>query len=146
MKGIFSLLYVQCDAMLEPDPAVIVTPTTLLQSLIRLLELCSMYCTAGYSISSAYLNDLLMEVLLFSDWQYRFSSSTLSVSSIRQQFSAKENVQLSLWSVGFLKNISTFLSVPGEDPPDVQFFEGGYLFLGSEKGRSIQKMNYELQR
>ena len=78
--------------------------------------------------------------------QYKMASTALSVSSIRQQFSLKENIQLSMWSSNFLQNVSQYLTVPGEDEVDIQFFQGGYLFLASERGKAILEENYALQR
>ena len=68
------------------------------------------------------------------------------MASIRQQFSRKENIQLSLWSVQFLRSIAEHLSVPGEDPPDLQFIEGGYMFLATRVGEHQLRENYKLQR
>lgn len=74
------------------------------------------------------------------------ASTALSVASIRQQFSLKENIQLSMWSSNFLQSVSHHLTVPGEDKVDIQFFQGGYLFLASERGKPILQENYKLQK
>lgn len=78
--------------------------------------------------------------------QYKMASSALSVGSIRQQFSLKENIQLSMWSSTFLQSASHHLAVPVEDEVDIQFFQGGYLFLASERGKAILQENYALQK
>jgi FAD-dependent oxidoreductase domain-containing protein 1 len=80
------------------------------------------------------------------DSTYKMASAPLSVSSIRQQFSLVENIKLSQWSAQFLQNMSEHLSVPGEDLPDPQFIEGGYLFLAGDKGEHQMRENYKLQR
>ena len=52
---------------------------------------------------------------------------------------------MSLYSAHFLKNASTLLQVEGDDPPDPQFFEGGYLFLASPQGEGILRENFAVQ-
>ena len=73
------------------------------------------------------------------------ASSVLSVGSIRQQFSLKGNILLSLRSAKFLKDVSNHLSIDGEDKPDVQFVEGGYLFLATERGKDNLRRNHKEQ-
>jgi len=53
---------------------------------------------------------------------------------------------MSLYSSQFLKDIHHHLSIEGEEPPDVSFVEGGYLFLATEAGESIMRENYAVQR
>ena len=53
---------------------------------------------------------------------------------------------MSMYSCDFVKNIGQHLGIEGEDPPDVQFVEGGYLFLASEAGEEIMRENYVTQR
>jgi FAD-dependent oxidoreductase domain-containing protein 1 len=77
------------------------------------------------------------------DLQFKKASTALSVGSIRQQFSIKENIQMSLFGAEFLKNMGAF-GVQGEDC--VQFFEGGYLFLASAKGAPVLTRNTRLQQ
>lgn len=53
---------------------------------------------------------------------------------------------MSLYSSQFLKNIHHHLSIEGEDPPDVSFVEGGYLFLATEAGEATMRGNFAVQR
>lgn len=53
---------------------------------------------------------------------------------------------MSLYSSNFLKNVSTHLQVKGEDTPDIQFYEKGYLFLASEEGAETLRENHSLQK
>ncbi|KAL1123695.1 hypothetical protein AAG570_001468 [Ranatra chinensis] len=77
---------------------------------------------------------------------YRDSSTTLSVGGLRQQFSLKENIELSLYTADFFRNIKEHLSVKGGDPPDVQFNPSGYLFLSAEDTAHTLVENARLQR
>lgn len=83
-------------------------------------------------------------IVVEKDSTYKLSSTTLSVASIRQQFSTKENVEMSLYGVNFLRNISSFLSVDGE-PCSVDFRERAYLVLSTRDGLPTLKNNHDLQ-
>ncbi|XP_059960551.1 FAD-dependent oxidoreductase domain-containing protein 1 isoform X4 [Mesoplodon densirostris] len=65
---------------------------------------------------------------------------------MRQQFSLPENIQLSLFSVEFLRNINEYLAVVDDPPLDLQFNPSGYLFLASEEGATIMENNVKVQR
>ena len=66
------------------------------------------------------------------DPSYKYASSSLSASGIRQQFSLKENIDMSLYGTNFLQN-PALLAVDGI-APDYQFFQNGYLFLATNEG------------
>lgn len=80
------------------------------------------------------------------DHTYSRASTGLSVGGIRQQFSLPENIQLSLFSVHFLRNINDYLAVVDDPPLDLQFNPSGYLFLASEEGAAIMENNVKVQR
>lgn len=79
------------------------------------------------------------------DPTYEFSTSARSVASIRQQFSTAENVAISRYGYAFLKDVGTHLAVDG-DAPDIQFRDGGYLFLGEEAHRESFDRTLTIQR
>src|SRR5215510_6697440 len=62
------------------------------------------------------------------DPTYARSSSSLSASSIRQQFSTPLNIHLSRYGIGFLRQATKLLGV------DLGLREPGYLFLASDAG------------
>lgn len=80
------------------------------------------------------------------DHTYSQASTGLSVGGIRQQFSLPENIQLSLFSVDFLRKINEYLAVVNEPPLDIQFNPSGYLLLASEKDAAIMENNVKVQR
>ncbi|XP_004408845.1 PREDICTED: FAD-dependent oxidoreductase domain-containing protein 1 [Odobenus rosmarus divergens] len=80
------------------------------------------------------------------DHTYSQASTALSVGGIRQQFSVPENIQLSLFSVEFLRNINEYLAVVDDPPLDIQFNPSGYLLLASEKGAAVMESNVKVQR
>lgn len=79
--------------------------------------------------------------VLERDPKYTRASATLSAGGIRQQFSLKENVQMTLYGVDFLtKNHDLFQ----ED--ELQFQQNGYLFLAtSAQGMERMKQNHDIQ-
>lgn len=69
------------------------------------------------------------------DPTYQIASSSLSASSIRQQFSTPLNVQLSRFSFEFMKSCSA----DGNPGSEVGLNSRGYLFLGREDQASALK-------
>ena len=79
------------------------------------------------------------------DPAYARASSTLSASSIRQQFSTAINIELSSFGIEFLRRARELLATDGE-APEVGLRESGYLFLATGQGRAILEENFRLQR
>ena len=80
-------------------------------------------------------------VVIERDPSYARASTGLSVGSIRQQFSVRENVEMSLFGAQFLKAGSR------AGAEGIQFVEGGYLFLASgSRGEEVLMRNVGLQR
>lgn len=80
------------------------------------------------------------------DPTYRFASTSLS-SSIRGQFSNPINVKISQFGSAFIKDFAKTMKVAGEAPPDLNFHQGGYLFLaGTEEQAKTLRENHAVQR
>ena len=82
------------------------------------------------------------------DPSYRRASSALSASSIRQQFSQPVNIQLSQWSLAFLRRVGDELAVAGQRP-GIGLVEPGYLYLASAEGAAGEEAlhsNHATQR
>ncbi|CAD1472893.1 unnamed protein product, partial [Heterotrigona itama] len=84
-------------------------------------------------------------VVVERDPMYTTASTTLSVGGLRQQFSLKENIEMSLFGAEFLRNVNSYLGIEGEPPVDVSFHPYGYLTLASEKGAATLAENSKLQ-
>ncbi|HEY7848174.1 MAG TPA: FAD-binding oxidoreductase [Candidatus Limnocylindria bacterium] len=85
-------------------------------------------------------------VVVERDPTYRTSSTTLSAASIRLQFSTPLNIEISRFGIGLIKDLDRWLGVDGAPPPEVDFVEGGYLFLATEAGLKVLRHNHALQR
>lgn len=85
-------------------------------------------------------------VVIERDPTYRTSSTTLSAASIRLQFSSAINIEISRFGIELIRHLDTWLGIRGEPPPEIDFVEGGYLFLADEAGRAALERNHALQR
>ncbi|MDE2200618.1 MAG: FAD-binding oxidoreductase [Rhodospirillales bacterium] len=79
------------------------------------------------------------------DPTYRIASSSLSASSIRQQFSTPLNIAMSRFGLEFLRAAPAALAVDG-DAPQLGLREAGYLFLASAAGVDVLRANHAVQR
>ena len=80
------------------------------------------------------------------DTSYARAASSLSLSSIRQQFSTRINIEASLFGLRFLRNANDLLAVEGVSP-GLRLEENGYLYIAtSEQGRETLRTNNVLQR
>ncbi len=77
------------------------------------------------------------------DPTYRSASATVSAAGIRQQFSLTENVQMSAYGRDFLRQVHQHLRV-GDQIPEVQFVEHGYLFLAAS-ATGVEQLHHNHQ-
>ena len=81
------------------------------------------------------------------DPTYRHASTALSAASIRTQFSNAINVRIGLFGSAFIKDFARTMQVRGEAAPDLNFHQGGYLFLaGSDQQAQTLRENHGVQR
>lgn len=81
------------------------------------------------------------------DPTYRSASATVSAAGIRQQFSLRENIAMSVYGRDFLRQAHELLRTHDEEAPNVQFVEHGYLFLAAnETGVQQLHENHKLQQ
>ena len=83
--------------------------------------------------------------LIERDPSFAQASSSLSLSSIRQQFSQPVNIALSRWSLGFLRRVGDELATADERPA-IGLVEPGYLYLASPAGAATLRALHALQR
>jgi FAD-dependent oxidoreductase domain-containing protein 1 len=79
------------------------------------------------------------------DPSYARASSSLSLSSIRQQFSQPVNMALSRWSLEFLRRVQEELATDG-DSPAIGLVEPGYLYLATAAGEAALRQVNAVQR
>jgi FAD-dependent oxidoreductase domain-containing protein 1 len=83
-------------------------------------------------------------LVLDKDLTYQGAASSLSLSSVRQQFSSTINIRVGLYGADFFRRAADVLSVDGQ-APQLSFRENGYLFLASEAGEPILRENHAAQ-
>ncbi len=77
---------------------------------------------------------------------YAASSSSLSASSIRQQFGTAANIQMSQFGIRFLRDVAAQLGIEGEPAVDIGLREPGYLVLGRPADAASFAAKHAIQR
>jgi len=83
-------------------------------------------------------------VVIERDTSYRGAATSLSASSIRQQFSAPINIAISQFGYDFLCNVQRYLAVD-EEPIDVGLVKRSYLYLATQAGARALQQSVEAQ-
>lgn len=85
-------------------------------------------------------------LIVEKDTSFCKSSTALSVSSIRTQFSNPINVQISQYGAEVIRNFGEMMEVDGLRP-DLNFHSGGYLFLARDARQvRVLEENHAVQR
>lgn len=84
-------------------------------------------------------------VVIERDPAYARASSTLSASSIRQQFSTPENIRMSRYGFGFLESLGERLGLTGPEA-DIGLVERGYLYLATSAREHDLREVHAVQR
>jgi FAD-dependent oxidoreductase domain-containing protein 1 len=84
-------------------------------------------------------------LVLEQDAGYARAATALSASSIRQQFSARVNVLISQYGIGFLRAAPDTLATT-DGPADIGLIERSYLYLATAAGRTTLESNVRLQQ
>lgn len=79
------------------------------------------------------------------DPTYERASTTLSLSNVRIQFSLKENIQISQYTVEVLKRFEEEMAVD-DQTPKIYFHQEGNLFLVDESRKDDARTAFELQK
>jgi glycine/D-amino acid oxidase-like deaminating enzyme len=82
------------------------------------------------------------------DSSYEFSSTALSTSAIRQQYSNPINVKISQFGIEIIRDFPRRMApfFGGEPAPDLGFREHGYLYCCSPEGVEAARARVDLQR
>lgn len=82
------------------------------------------------------------------DSTYEFSSTALSTSAIRQQYSNPINVKISQFGIEMIRSFPERMApfFPNEPAPDLGFKEYGYLYCCTPEGVDAAKARVELQQ
>ncbi len=83
-------------------------------------------------------------LVLEQDLAYRQCATTLSVASIRHQFSLAENIRMSMFASAFIARSGELLAVGGA-VPQLDWRHGGYLFLARDGDMAMLRANHRTQ-
>ncbi len=78
------------------------------------------------------------------DPSYADGSTARSAGAIRQQFSTPENIAMSRFGIGFMREAGERLAVDGE-AAEIGLVESAYLFLASAAGVAVLRANHAVQ-
>lgn len=103
--------------------------------------------STAYWLSQRTGRDLSV-LVVERDSSYEFSSTALSTSAIRQQYSNPINVKISQFGIDFIRGFADRMApfYQGEPAPDLGFREHGYLYCVSPEGADAARERVELQR
>ena len=115
--------------------------------------------SVGYHLAKEQRNGDGNGILVVDrDWTHAYCSATRSAGGIRQQFSVRHNIEMSRYGYSFLQEHHWDACEPrcaannnnnntANAPCDMQFVEGGYLFLAStETGADQLRINHQTQK
>jgi glycine/D-amino acid oxidase-like deaminating enzyme len=105
----------------------------------------------GGSVACFLLTDPTFDgtvAVIERDPTYALASSARSAASIRQQFSTPENIRMSQFSIGWLRDAGRNLAVDDEGggTVDLGLVEDGYLYLATDATESALRQNHVVQR
>ena len=84
-------------------------------------------------------------VVIEPDRTYELASSLRASGGARRQFSCPENIEMSNFSIPFIKRADDELAVDGRSP-HVEWREGGYLLIAGSEDLGILRDNCAVQR
>ena len=79
------------------------------------------------------------------DPSYTRASTTLSMSNVRIQFSLKENIQISQYTLEVLEKFEEEMAVE-DNKPNLYFHREGNLFLFDSENQRVAEQAYNLQK
>ena len=90
------------------------------------------------------LSPAIRVLVIEPDPTYEFASTPRASGGARRLFSCRENIEMSNFSIDFIKAFPTAMAVDGVDAP-VDWVEGGYLSIVPPQGMKTLESNYAIQ-
>jgi len=85
-------------------------------------------------------------LIIERDPSFTYCSTSLSAASIRTHFSNDVNVKMSQFGLDFIRDFGNLMHIEGEEKPNLDFHEGGYLLLaGSDEQAQTLRENHQVQ-
>jgi glycine/D-amino acid oxidase-like deaminating enzyme len=99
-------------------------------------------CAAAYFLKRAGVARVCM---IEPDPTYAKAASPVATGGCRRLFARPENILMSQFSIDFFKDFAQHVAVDGQ-APDVQWKEGGYLFVVGAGHERVLEANYRTER
>jgi glycine/D-amino acid oxidase-like deaminating enzyme len=99
-------------------------------------------CAAAFFLKSAGVDRVCV---IEPDPTYSKASTPVATGGCRRLFALPENIRMSQYSIGFLKDFERHVAVEGY-APDVQWKERGYLFVVGPGHEKVLEANYRVQK
>jgi FAD-dependent oxidoreductase domain-containing protein 1 len=99
-------------------------------------------CAAAYFLKDA---DVARVCVIEPDPTYAKASTPVATGGCRRLFALPENIRMSQFSIEFFKDFGRHVAVDGQ-APDVQWKEGGYLFVVGAGHEKVLEANYRVQQ
>ncbi len=80
------------------------------------------------------------------DPTYEYASTLRASGGCRVQFSRPENIEMSLFSIDFIRKFDSLMRVQGKESPKVDWIEGGYLFIVPPESVKSLERNVAVQQ
>lgn len=99
-------------------------------------------CAVAYFLK---LHDAGADVTVVErDPSYSLASTPRASGGVRRLFSLPENIELSKFSIPFFEAFAQTMAV-GDEPAEIGFRKGGYLFIGPPSARDVLKANFDTE-
>ncbi|HEY1329099.1 MAG TPA: FAD-dependent oxidoreductase [Casimicrobiaceae bacterium] len=101
-------------------------------------------CSTAYFIQS--MVPAAAVAVIEPDPTYEYASTLRASGGCRVQFSRPENIEMSKFGIDFIRNFASRMAIEGRDPPNVDWVEGGYLFIVPPEATQSLERNVALQQ
>lgn len=105
----------------------------------------------GALMAAATAHALLSEqpalkvLLIEKDPAYKKAATPLALGGVRQQFSERVNIRMARHSIGVFENFGELMETKAFGKPEIDFRQGGYLFLVNEEKWPVALENAKVQ-
>lgn len=90
-------------------------------------------------------NPKLKVLMIEKDPTYKFAATPLALGGVRQQFSERVNIRMARHSIDVFENFGEIMETRSFGRPEIDFRQGGYLFLVNKEKWPVALENAKVQ-